>query len=537
MLLTTPAPHDEAARLIRGKLPATRQIFDAMAPELQAAAVVITGVEDLHAIERVRNLVAGIPEGEDWELAKDRIIGELMPWLKDDEAAERRAELILRSHGYAAYSKANWAALEDQREVFPWRKYQTAQDERVRGTHAALDGVIAPADSPFWRSHTPPWEFGCRCDVVGLTDEDVKGLRGSNLRTAEGKPAIKIIDRGPELEALEDGHLYRDGVMNFVARNPDGFKFDPEAGIVTLDMLKGLKKRVGARIWDGFQDWARNAAIPGAGDAWSYLTKPARKRNVAAPVPVTPASKPAPVPVPAAPIAAPSAPASNSSLAAHRAAHPSVAKAFPRSGSDALDPIRKALTAIESVHGDGALPAIKVRTIRGTANSGVMGQFTRVAKKAPDGTLYDWAVKDIAIRMSNSTRELTAAHEIGHFIASFGLGTGEDAIALRHRDSASLIGRFWDAATRSKAFIAIPSGPGDRKYHEYLQKPEEVFARAYAQFIAKRGKGPEADLMRGQLRKILDSPHRNATQWEDDDFDSIDAALEAIFEQKGWMRP
>ena len=63
MLLTTPVPHEEAARLIRGKLPATRKLFDAMAPELQAAAVVITGVEDLHAIERVRNLVAEIPEG------------------------------------------------------------------------------------------------------------------------------------------------------------------------------------------------------------------------------------------------------------------------------------------------------------------------------------------------------------------------------------------------------------------------------------------------------------------------------------------
>jgi SPP1 gp7 family putative phage head morphogenesis protein len=310
MLLATPAPHDEAAKLIRGKMPATRQIFDAMAPELQAAAVVITGVEDLHAIERVRNLVAGIPEGEDWELAKDTIIAELMPWLKDDEAAERRAELILRSHGYAAYAKANWAALEEQIEIFPWRKYQTAQDERVRGTHAALDGLIAPANSPFWRSHTPPWEFGCRCDVVGLTDADVRELRGSNLRTAEGRPAIKIIDRGPELEALEEGNLFRDNVMNFVARNPDGFKFDPAGGLVTLDMLKALKGRVGPKIWDGFQDWARNAAVPGEGDAWAYLTKPARKRKAAAPAPAptpapTPASTPAPTPAPSAAVAAP----------------------------------------------------------------------------------------------------------------------------------------------------------------------------------------------------------------------------------------
>jgi SPP1 gp7 family putative phage head morphogenesis protein len=533
MLLTTPVPHAEAARLIRGKLPATRKLFDAMAPELQAAAVVITGVEDLHAIERVRNLVAEIPEGGDWELAKDQIITELMPWLQDDEAAANRAELILRSHGYAAYAKANYAALEDQIEIFPWRKYQTAQDERVRGTHAALDGVIAPANSPFWRAHTPPWDFGCRCDIVGLTDEDVKGLRGSNLRTAEGKPALKIIDPGPELDALEQGNLYRDGVMNFVARNPDGFKFDPEGGLVTLEMLKGLKKRVGAKIWDGFAAWARNASVPGSGNAWDYLTKPVRKRKVVSPVPTLAPAVAAPI----APIAPVAAPVSGGSLAAHRAAHPSVAKAFPRSGSKAADPIQKALAAIESVHGDGALPDIKIRTIRDNAKGGVMGQFTRVAKKAPDGTLYDWKAKDIAIRMTDSTRELTAAHEIGHFIASFGLGTGQDAILLGHRDRGSLIGKFWEAATRSKSYQAIPSGPWDREHTKYLQKPEEVFARAYSQFIAKRGKGPEADLMRAQVRKILDSPRRKVWHWEDDDFAAIDTALEAIFNDKGWMRP
>ena len=263
--------------MIRGKLPATRELFDAMAPELRAAAVVITGVEDLHAIERVRNLVAAVPEGEDWAEAKRRIVGEVSDWLGDGEAAESRAELLLRSHGYAAYAKANWAALEDQREIFPWRKYQTAQDERVRGSHAALDGLILPADSPFWLDHTPPWEFGCRCDVVGLTDADVAELRESNLHTPEGRPAIKVIDRGPELEALEAGNLYRDGVMNFVARNPDGFRFDPRGGLVTLEMLEGLQSRVGPKIWTAFQDWARNAEVPGAGDAWEYLTKRARR--------------------------------------------------------------------------------------------------------------------------------------------------------------------------------------------------------------------------------------------------------------------
>lgn len=281
MLLTTPVPFTEAANLLRNKLPVTRAIFDAMLPELRAAAVVITGVEDLRAIERVRNIAAGIPEGEDWDAAKDRIIAELDPWLNDPDAAERRAELLLRSHAYAAYSTMNYRALQEQSDIFTWRKYQTAQDERVRGTHRALDGVIAPASSPFWRDHTPPWDFGCRCDVVGLTDDDVEELRktGSQIRDEEGKPAIMIIEPGTaELDALEQGNLFRDQTMHFVARDPEHYLYDPEAPLITVAMLKDMQARVGPKAWAAFQAWARNAEVPGIGPVWNWMIRPPRQR-------------------------------------------------------------------------------------------------------------------------------------------------------------------------------------------------------------------------------------------------------------------
>lgn len=282
MLLTRPIPHTEAADLVRGKLPVTRRIFDALQPELKATALVITGVEDLRAIERVRNITAGIPEGGDWDEAKNRILAELAPWIDDEEAAERRAELLLRSHAYAAYATANYRALEEQSDIFTWRKYQTAQDERVRGTHAALDGLIAPSSSPFWRDHTPPWDFGCRCDIVGLTDDDVEELRqtGSQILTEDGKPGIKIIEPGTdELTALEQGNLFRDQTMHFVARDPDHYIFDPEAPLINIAMLEGMKKRVGPRAWAAFQDWARDAEVPGVGPVWDWMTRKPRKRT------------------------------------------------------------------------------------------------------------------------------------------------------------------------------------------------------------------------------------------------------------------
>ena len=274
MILTEPIPFTEAADLIRNRPPLTRDLFDAVQPELQALSFVITGVEDLATIERVRNLTAALPEGADWDEQKAEIIKELEPWLEDKDAAERRAELLLRSHGFAAYSTMSYRSLEEQRDIFTWRKYQTAQDERVRGSHAALNGVIAPASSPFWRDHTPPWEFGCRCDVVGLTDDDVEDLRqtGSEIKTEEGKPGIMIIEPGTsELTALEEGYVFRDGQVNFVQRDPDNYLFDPAAPMMTTEMLEGMKQRVGPAAWSAFVGWAQDAEIPGSGNVWEWL--------------------------------------------------------------------------------------------------------------------------------------------------------------------------------------------------------------------------------------------------------------------------
>ena len=45
-------------------------------------------------------------------------------------------------------------------------QYRTANDNRVRDTHAELHNVTLPVDSPFWDKYFPPNGWGCRCTVV-----------------------------------------------------------------------------------------------------------------------------------------------------------------------------------------------------------------------------------------------------------------------------------------------------------------------------------------------------------------------------------
>lgn len=62
-------------------------------------------------------------------------------------------------------SATKWNDLQAIKDVMPFVRYGTAEDERVRHVHALLNGVIKPIDDPFWDTWWPPNGWGCRCGV------------------------------------------------------------------------------------------------------------------------------------------------------------------------------------------------------------------------------------------------------------------------------------------------------------------------------------------------------------------------------------
>ena len=53
-------------------------------------------------------------------------------------------------------------------------RYTTMLDNRVRYSHRLLHGIILPRNHPFWETHTPPIDFGCRCRVMPLSADMIK---------------------------------------------------------------------------------------------------------------------------------------------------------------------------------------------------------------------------------------------------------------------------------------------------------------------------------------------------------------------------
>ncbi|MCR5752797.1 MAG: phage head morphogenesis protein [Kiritimatiellae bacterium] len=175
-------PNEAAAAYIRGKAVADPKNFGALPDQLKQRAFTVAGIEQMDVLRRIREAIAKLPEGASWDEAKKEIAAEMSPYVpakdgrSDMKAARARAEFTLRSHGFQAYSVARHQEQMATIEDFPYWKYETVGDGKVRASHAALDGKVLRADDPWWKTHYPPWDWGCRCIVVALDEEDAEEI-------------------------------------------------------------------------------------------------------------------------------------------------------------------------------------------------------------------------------------------------------------------------------------------------------------------------------------------------------------------------
>jgi len=296
--LAEPASHDEAAKWIADKPVVAREVFDGLLPELRARSFLITGIEDANVVAEVRAILAELPQGLDWEVAKKQIVEKIGPWLASDEeddsrkASKARAELLLRTHGFQAYQVAQHRVMRAQEDVFPFWQYLTLDDEKVRPGHAALNGKVAPANSPFWADHSPPWQWGCRCRKAPLLPEEVEDLRKEDDILP---PEKRSVLEGSALRMVEQGRIFNAAGQQLDIKSDrekgrlDGFVFDPDA--LTLPVAQ-LRSRYDDPTWAEFERKTQATKLDDGRTVWAWLNgaKASKVKNVkGSPLPGAPA--------------------------------------------------------------------------------------------------------------------------------------------------------------------------------------------------------------------------------------------------------
>ena len=158
------------------------EIVNELSPKIKAQSFFSARVAEARILDRLREVSDRYSRGEIG-------LGEARNELKDFLAAEgydphqgglknlastARLNLILKQNAAMANAAAEWKRMHspEAMKVFPYVRYHTRGDSRTRSEHADLDGKIFRKDDPFLLTHTPPWEFNCRCWLEEVTEKE-----------------------------------------------------------------------------------------------------------------------------------------------------------------------------------------------------------------------------------------------------------------------------------------------------------------------------------------------------------------------------
>lgn len=175
-------PWDEAIDFLREKAALSPAEFSALEAWARSQSFTVAGVTKLDVIQKTLDSLMEITESGG-TLAEFRdSLGDIFSAAGIDELSPWRAETLFRTTVQSAYGRGQWLAFQESQDnttAWGWR-YRTVGDDRVRESHAALDGNIFEGNDG--AQYFPPWDFNCRChaEIISTEEAQREGYDGSD---------------------------------------------------------------------------------------------------------------------------------------------------------------------------------------------------------------------------------------------------------------------------------------------------------------------------------------------------------------------
>ncbi len=118
-----------------------------------------------------------------------------------------RTRVIYRTNIATSYAAGRLAQLKH----FPLWVYRHSGAEHPRLQHKAWDGMVLPADHPFWQTHYPPNGWGCGCRVAGASSADAASRLGGNPDYDTPPAGWDARDEEGRMPGIDEGWDYMPG--------------------------------------------------------------------------------------------------------------------------------------------------------------------------------------------------------------------------------------------------------------------------------------------------------------------------------------
>jgi len=170
-----PLEFEEAVAWFKAKAVVTDEEYEELSARAKRRAFKVAEVTNLRVAEQVYNAIDdAVANGttlEDFKSAVGsnltRAWGEERPWM---------LETVFRTNVQSAYSAGRWAVMteDDALEERPYWRFDAILDGATSDVCRTASGTVLPADSSWWRTHTPPLHHRCRSVIVSMDEDQAK---------------------------------------------------------------------------------------------------------------------------------------------------------------------------------------------------------------------------------------------------------------------------------------------------------------------------------------------------------------------------
>ena len=108
-----------------------------------------------------------------------------------------RSRVIYETNIRTSYQAGRYQQMTDPdvRRYRPYWRYRHGDSVHPRPQHLAWDGLVLPADDPWWDDHYPPNGWGCKCRVEALSERQLQALGKAEPDSAPDVTTREWVDK------------------------------------------------------------------------------------------------------------------------------------------------------------------------------------------------------------------------------------------------------------------------------------------------------------------------------------------------------